>query len=101
MPQRPADVWRVSIATAHVAMPATEAAFEDSFGEALLALSRFEETPPPDPRWRFEALLAHPPTEAQLAALVRASGEAGPQLESGLLQKTDWIARSHGLNPPV
>lgn len=101
MAARPADMWRVTIETSQRAMPATDATFGETFGEDLLALSRFEATPQPHPRWRFDALLAHPPTEDQLAALARASGESNPDLDSSLLRNQDWIAQSHGLNPPV
>ena len=101
MAARPANVWRVVLTVPTAAVPALEAAFEASFDDDLLALSNFEATQPPLFAWRFEALLAAAPREDQLAALAKAGGVPRTAIEVGLLQESDWVAQSHGLNPPV
>ncbi len=101
MANKPPDVWRVVLTVPTAATPALETAFEIAFDEDLLALSHFEATQPPVFDWRFEALLSAPPSEEQLTMLAQAGGVPRAAIEAGLLQKEDWVAQSHGLNPPV
>ncbi len=101
MAAQPVNVWRVVLTVPTAAVPALESAFEAAFDEDLLALSNFKATQPPVFDWRFEALLATPPSEDQLTVLALAGGVPRAAIEAGPLQKADWVAQSHGLNPPV